>query len=38
MLTQITEIERPIDASQQVGSRHVIVEIERVKKVTIQSG
>jgi hypothetical protein len=32
---QITEIERPIDASQQVGSRHVIVEIERVKKFAL---
>jgi hypothetical protein len=35
MLMQITEIERPIDASQQVGSRHVIVEIERVKKFAL---
>ena len=35
MLTQIAEIERPIDASQQVGSRHVIVEIERVKKFVL---
>ena len=35
MLTQVAEIESPIDASQQVGSRHMIVDIERVKKLVL---
>ncbi len=35
MPTEITEIESLIDASQQMGSRHLIVEIERVKKLVL---
>jgi hypothetical protein len=35
MLTQITEIESPIYASQQVGSRHMIIEVERVKRLVL---
>jgi len=35
MLTQITEIERPIDTAQQVGSRHMVVDIERIKKLVL---
>jgi hypothetical protein len=34
-MLQITEIESLIDASQQMGSRHMIVEIERVKKLVL---
>jgi hypothetical protein len=35
MLTQVAEIERPVDASQQVSLRHVIIEVERVKKLVL---
>ncbi|MEA3098893.1 MAG: hypothetical protein QOF74_3133 [Caballeronia mineralivorans] len=35
MLTEIVEIESPIYASEQVGSRNMIVDIERVKKLVL---
>ncbi len=35
MLTKIAEIESPIDASQQVIARHVIIEVEQVEKLVL---
>jgi hypothetical protein len=37
MLTQVAEIDIPLDASQQVAVRNVIIEIERLENLALSA-
>ncbi|KLU24967.1 hypothetical protein EOS_16850 [Caballeronia mineralivorans PML1(12)] len=37
MLTQVAEIDSPVDASQQVAVRNVIIEIERLENLALSA-